>query len=70
MNVTSSSTMMADRKNGQIDFIASAIEILPIADPTNSTDPIGGTPQQFAALIKKDIARWAEAIKASGVKPE
>ncbi len=34
------------------------------------TDPIGGTPQQFAALIKKDIARWAEAIKASGVKPE
>ena len=34
------------------------------------TDPIGGTPQQFAALIRKDIARWAEAIKASGVKPE
>lgn len=34
------------------------------------TDPIGGSPQQFAALIRKDIARWAEAIKASGVKPE
>jgi tripartite-type tricarboxylate transporter receptor subunit TctC len=34
------------------------------------TDPIGGTPQQFADLIKKDIARWAVAIKASGVKAE
>ncbi len=34
------------------------------------TDPIGGSPEQFAALIKKDIARWAEAIKASGVKAE
>ena len=34
------------------------------------TDPVGGSPQQFAALIRKDIARWAEAIKASGAKPE
>src|SRR6185295_9929330 len=34
------------------------------------TDPVGGTPQQFADLIRKDIARWAAAIKASGVKAE
>ena len=34
------------------------------------TDPIGGSPQQFAELIRKDIARWAQAIKATGVKPE
>jgi len=34
------------------------------------TEPIGGSPQQFAALIKKDIARWAEAIRASGTKAE
>jgi tripartite-type tricarboxylate transporter receptor subunit TctC len=33
-------------------------------------DPIGGSAQQFAALVKKDIARWAKAIKAAGVKPE
>ena len=33
-------------------------------------DPIGGSAQEFAALIKKDIARWAKAIKAAGVKPE
>jgi tripartite-type tricarboxylate transporter receptor subunit TctC len=34
------------------------------------TDPIRGSPQQFAELIRKDIARWAQAIKASGMKPE
>jgi tripartite-type tricarboxylate transporter receptor subunit TctC/2-methylcitrate dehydratase PrpD len=34
------------------------------------TDAVGGSPQQFAQLIVKDIARWAAAIKASGVKPE
>ncbi len=34
------------------------------------TDPVGGSPQRFTALIRKDIVRWAEAIKAAGVKPE
>jgi tripartite-type tricarboxylate transporter receptor subunit TctC len=29
---------------------------------------LGGTPQQFAALIKSDIARWAPIIKESGAK--
>ena len=33
-------------------------------------DPIGGTAQSFADLIKKDVARWAKAIKASGAKVE
>jgi tripartite-type tricarboxylate transporter receptor subunit TctC len=33
-------------------------------------DPIGGSAQQFAALVRKDIARWAKAIKAAGVKAE
>ena len=34
------------------------------------TTPVGGSPRQFAALIRKDIARWASAIKAAGVKAE
>jgi len=33
MNVTSKSTVIYARKNGQIDFIASAIEMRPIAEP-------------------------------------
>ena len=28
--------------------------------------PIAGTPDDFAAVIKSDLARWAEAFKASG----
>ncbi|MDO8776531.1 MAG: tripartite tricarboxylate transporter substrate binding protein [Burkholderiaceae bacterium] len=31
-------------------------------------DVLGGTPEQFAALIKSDIARWAPIIKESGAK--
>lgn len=31
-------------------------------------DVLGGTPEQFGALIKSDIARWAPIIKESGAK--
>ncbi len=32
--------------------------------------PAGSTPEQFAALIKAEIERWAVVIKATGAKPE
>jgi tripartite-type tricarboxylate transporter receptor subunit TctC len=31
-------------------------------------DPVGGTPEQFASLIKDDLARWGKIVKDSGVK--
>ena len=31
-------------------------------------EPVGSTPEQFAALIKEDVARWAQVVKASGVR--
>jgi tripartite-type tricarboxylate transporter receptor subunit TctC len=33
-------------------------------------DPVGNTPQQFAAVIKSEIAKWVKVVKASGAKPE
>jgi len=30
----------------------------------------GGTPEQFAALIKSEAARWGKLVKAAGIKPE
>ncbi len=33
-------------------------------------DPIGNTPDEFAAEIKKDIPQWAEAVRISGAKLE
>lgn len=32
------------------------------------TDVLGSTPEQFGALIKSDLARWAPIIKESGAK--
>lgn len=33
-------------------------------------DPIGSTPAEFAAEIKKDIPLWAEAVRISGAKAD
>jgi tripartite-type tricarboxylate transporter receptor subunit TctC len=31
-------------------------------------DPVGGTPEQFAALIKEEIQRWGKVVKESGAR--
>jgi len=33
-------------------------------------EPAGGTPEEFAALIKRESAKWAEVVKRSGAKLE
>jgi tripartite-type tricarboxylate transporter receptor subunit TctC len=30
--------------------------------------PVGNTPEQFAAVIREDLARWSKVIKAAGIK--
>ena len=31
-------------------------------------DVMGGTPEQFAELLKKDITRWGQVVRDSGAK--
>ena len=31
-------------------------------------DPAGGTPEQFAALIRDEIPRWGKVVKESGAR--
>ena len=37
---------------------------------SQGAEPVGDTPEQFAAYIKSEIARWAVVVKASGAKAE
>ncbi|HSV77703.1 MAG TPA: tripartite tricarboxylate transporter substrate binding protein [Ramlibacter sp.] len=34
------------------------------------SEPVGSTPEQFAAFMKDDVARWEKLIKQAGVKGE
>ena len=36
---------------------------------TLGSEPQGGTPSEFASLIKTESAKWAEVVKRSGAKP-
>ncbi|MEO7728908.1 MAG: tripartite tricarboxylate transporter substrate-binding protein, partial [Burkholderiales bacterium] len=33
-------------------------------------EPVGGTPAEFGAYIKAEIAKWGKVIKAAGIKAE
>jgi len=32
-------------------------------------EPIGDTPEQFAAVIKAEVARYAKLVRAAGIPP-
>jgi tripartite-type tricarboxylate transporter receptor subunit TctC len=33
-------------------------------------DPVGNTPEQYAAFMQSEIAKWGKVIKAAGIKGE
>jgi tripartite-type tricarboxylate transporter receptor subunit TctC len=33
-------------------------------------EPVGNTPDEFAAFIKVEIAKWGKVIKSANIKPE
>ena len=36
----------------------------------DGSEVVAGTPEEFAALIKAEIAKWAKVVKAAGIQPE
>ena len=36
----------------------------------DGADPVGSTPEQFAAFIRAETAKWANVVKAIGIQPE
>ena len=32
--------------------------------------PVGNTPEEFDAIIRADIAKWAKVVKAAGIRAD
>ncbi len=58
---------VVDRINAEANQILKASDMDKLL-ATDGVSPAGGTPEQFAATIKSDIARWAGVVKQAGVK--
>jgi tripartite-type tricarboxylate transporter receptor subunit TctC len=52
--------------------IVKAVKMPDVAEKIEKlgNEPVGTTPEEFAAILKKDRERWVPIIKASGFKPE
>jgi tripartite-type tricarboxylate transporter receptor subunit TctC len=57
------------RLNGELQKMLQKREVLDHL-ANNGVEPLGGTPEQYAAHIKSEIARWAKVVKAAGIKPQ
>jgi tripartite-type tricarboxylate transporter receptor subunit TctC len=36
----------------------------------DGADPVGSSPEAFAAYIKAELAKWGKVVKASGMKAD
>lgn len=52
--------------------IAKVIQIPDVREKlvAQATDPVGSTPEEFAAFMKTEAVKWARVIKSADVKPE
>ena len=41
-----------------------------VAERDGEGDPVGNTPEEMAAMVKRDIAHYATLFKAAGIRPE
>ena len=58
-----------NRLNAEVNRIVTA-EDLKERFLVIGADPAAGTPEQFGAILRNDIARWGKTVRASGMKPE
>lgn len=59
---------VVDRLNAEIRRIVATPEIRD-ALSNQGAEPITDTPEQFSAIVRADVAKWAKIVKATGAKP-
>ncbi len=59
---------VVDRLNAEIRKIVATAEIRD-ALANQGAEPVTDTPEEFAAIVRADVAKWAKIVKATGAKP-
>ncbi len=59
---------IVDRLNASIRKIVASPDIRD-ALSNQGAEPVTDTPEEFAAIVRADVAKWAKIVKATGAKP-
>lgn len=59
---------IVDRLNAEIRRIVATPEIRD-AFLNQGAEPVTDTPEEFAAMVRADVTKWAKIVKATGAKP-
>jgi len=59
---------VVDRLNAEIRKIVATPEVRD-ALSNQGAEPVTDTPEEFAAIVRADVAKWAKIVKATGAKP-
>jgi len=57
---------IAENKN----FTTAACRAASQGEARDGAEPVGGTPEEFAAHIRAETAKWAKVVKPAGIPPE
>jgi tripartite-type tricarboxylate transporter receptor subunit TctC len=61
---------IVNRMNAAVVKVIMTPKFRQAAERDGETDPVGNKPEEMAAMVKKDIERYAALMKAAGIKPE
>ena len=60
---------IVDRLNREINAILKSPETIRQMQAAGAR-PLGGTPEEYAAIIKQDIAKLKELVSLAGIQPQ
>ena len=61
--------VVVGRLNGEINKAVKAADVQATL-ANEGAEAAGGTPEEFGAFIKSEVAQWAKVVKIAGLKPE
>lgn len=61
---------IVSRLNAAIVKVINTPKFRQVAERDGEGDPVGNRPEEMAAIVKKDLERYATLMKAAGIRPE
>ncbi len=58
---------IVQRLNKEINVAVHSEELKKVLS-SDGLEPAGGTPEELAALLKAEVARWAQVVKRANIK--